>query len=121
MQRFIGGAVISWVVNIIALAFCDWIFSAVDIDGWGPLLIGAAVLGIVDWLVKPIVTFLAIPLILITFGIALFFISMLMLWITAVIVDGFNISGFWTYVGATIVVWFVNVVLSIFAPSPVRD
>ena len=121
MQRFIGGAVISWVVNIIALAFCDWIFSAVDIDGWGPLLIGAAVLGVVDWIVKPIVTFLAIPLILITLGIALFFISMLMLWITTVIVDGFSISGFWTYVGATIVVWFVNLVLSMFAPSVVRD
>ena len=121
MQRFIGGAVVSWVVNIVALAFCDWIFSAVDIDGWGPLLIGAAVLGIVNWIVKPIVTFLAIPLILITLGIALFFISMLMLWITASIVDGFNISGFWTYVGATIVVWIVNAVLSMFAPSARRE
>ena len=39
-QRFIGGAVISWVLNIVALAFCDWIFDGVDINGWGPLLIG---------------------------------------------------------------------------------
>jgi putative membrane protein len=120
-QRFIAGAVISWVLNIIALGFCDWIFDGVEIDGWGPLLIGAAVLGVVNWIVKPIVTFLAIPLILITLGIALFFISMFMLWITASIVDGFNINGFWTYVGATIVVWFVNAVLSLFAPSASRN
>jgi putative membrane protein len=120
-QRFIAGAVVSWVLNIVALAFCDWIFDSVDIDGWGPLLIGAAVLGVVNWIVKPIVTFLAIPLILITLGIALFFISMLMLWITQLIVDDFNISGFWTYVGATIVVWFVNAALSMFAPSAARE
>jgi putative membrane protein len=119
-QRFVAGAVVSWVLNIAALAVCDWIFDDVDIEGWGPLLIGAAVLAIVNWIVKPIVTFLAIPLILITLGIALFFISMLMLWITASIVDDFNISGFWTYVGATIVVWLVNSALSLFAPSAER-
>jgi uncharacterized membrane protein YvlD (DUF360 family) len=36
---------------------------------------------------------------------------MLMLWLTQLIIGGFDIHGFWTYVLATIIVWVVNVVL----------
>ena len=36
--------VLAWAANIVALAVADWLFSGVSIDGWGPLLIGAAVL-----------------------------------------------------------------------------
>jgi uncharacterized membrane protein YvlD (DUF360 family) len=41
--------VFAWIANIAALAVADWLFSGVSIDGWGPLLIGAAVLAIVWW------------------------------------------------------------------------
>jgi uncharacterized membrane protein YvlD (DUF360 family) len=38
---------------------------------------------------------------------------MLMLWLTDVIVPSFNIDGFWTYVGATVVVWLANLGLDL--------
>jgi putative membrane protein len=72
------------------------------------LLVAAAVYALVNTVVKPFVTFLALPLILVTLGIAYFFVNVLMLWLTAAIVNGFEIHGFWTYVGATIVVAVVN-------------
>jgi uncharacterized membrane protein YvlD (DUF360 family) len=50
-------------------------------------------------------------LILLTFGIAYFFVNVAMLLFTEWVVPNFSIDGFWTYVGATIVVWFVNYVL----------
>jgi uncharacterized membrane protein YvlD (DUF360 family) len=40
-----------------------------------------------------------------------------MLWLTSAIVSGFSIHGFGTYVAATVIVWFVNVVLD-FTPGP---
>ena len=55
---------------------------------------------------------MALPLILLTFGLALFFVSMAMLWLTDLLLDRVSIEGFWTYVGATVVVWLVNVVLT---------
>jgi uncharacterized membrane protein YvlD (DUF360 family) len=39
---------------------------------------------------------------------------MLMLWLTAVIVHGFDINGFWNYVWATMIVWAVNLVIDAF-------
>ena len=51
-------------------------------------------------------------------SLALFFISMLMLWITDVLVGGFEIDGFWAYVKATIIVWIVNLIVeAIFDPK----
>ncbi|HEY8237644.1 MAG TPA: hypothetical protein VIF85_13470 [Gaiellaceae bacterium] len=40
-----------------------------------------------------------------------FFVAMLMLWLTDLIVPKFSIHGFRTYVWATIIVWVVNIVV----------
>ena len=50
-------------------------------------------------------------LVYLTLGIAWFFVSMLMLWLTQKIINGFDIHGFWNYVWATILVWAVNLVV----------
>src|SRR5262247_680 len=102
---------LAWVANIIALAVCDWIFSGVSIDGWGPLLIGAAVLAIANTIIKPILTLLTLPLVIVTLGLAYFAINVLMLALAEWIAPDFSIDGFWTYIGATIVVWLVNVIV----------
>ena len=103
--------VLAWVSNILALLVIDWLFDGVTIDGWWPLLLGAAVLAIGNAIVKPILTILTLPLIILTLGLALFAINVLMLALAEWIAPDFSIDGFWTYVGATIVVWFVNYVL----------
>ena len=100
--------ILAWVANIAALAVADWIFSGVSIDGWGPLLIGAAVLAIANTIVKPILTLLTLPIVIITLGLAYFGINVLMLALAEWIAPDFSIDGFWTYVGATIVVSIVN-------------
>ena len=45
--------------------------------------------------------------------------AMLMLWVTDLLVSGFDIHGFRSLVYATIVVWAVNIVLD-FVPGPWR-
>jgi uncharacterized membrane protein YvlD (DUF360 family) len=54
-----------------------------------------------------------LPLAIVTLGIAWFFVSLLMLWLTDLIIGGFDIDGFRNYVWATIIVWAVNVVLDV--------
>jgi putative membrane protein len=101
-------ALIGWGVNIVALLVVDEIFSGVEIGRWGSLLLGAAVLGIANAFVKPVLAILTLPLILLTLGLAYFAINVLMLALAEWIAPEFTIDGFWTYVGATIVVWLVN-------------
>ena len=94
--------------NVLALLVVDWMFSGVTIGGWWPLVIGATVLGFANAILKPILAILTLPLIVVTLGLAYFAINVLMLALAEWIAPDFSIDGFWTYVGATIVVWLVN-------------
>ena len=103
--RFAGNVAAIWV----AAKLIDGVSYG---DDAGTLLLAALALTLANMLVRPLVTFLAIPLIILTLGIALFFVSLAMLLLTAWIVHGFAIDGFWAAVGATILVWLVNVLVS---------
>jgi putative membrane protein len=105
------GALIGWGVNIVALLVIDWLFDSVTIGRWGSLLFAAAVLGIANAILKPILTILTFPLIVLTLGLFYFVLNIAMLALAEWIAPDFSIDGFWTYVGATIVVWLVNGVL----------
>ena len=102
---------IGWGVNIVALLVIDWLFDGVEIGRWGSVLLGAAVLGLGNAILKPILALLTLPLILVTFGLFYFVLNVAMLALAEWIAPDFSIDGFWTYVGATIVVWLVNWIL----------
>jgi putative membrane protein len=87
------------------------LLSDVTVDSAGALLAAAAVFGVLNTLLKPLLRLVTLPLAILTLGLAWFFVSMLMLWLTSKIVSGFDIHGFWTLVWATIIVWAVNLVL----------
>jgi putative membrane protein len=104
---------IGWGVNIVALLVIDWLFDGVEIGRWGSVLLGAAVLGLGNAILKPILALLTLPLILVTFGLFYFVLNVAMLALAEWIAPDFSIDGFWTYVGATIVVWLVNWILGV--------
>ncbi|HET7572135.1 MAG TPA: phage holin family protein [Gaiellaceae bacterium] len=103
--------VLSWAVDACALALAAWIFSGVDYGSAGSLVLAAVVFGLLSSFVKPVLKLVTFPLMLLTLGIAWFFVAMFVLWLTAVIVGGFDVDGFWTLVGATVVVWAVGAVV----------
>jgi putative membrane protein len=110
LVRFIGNVAAIWV----AAELLDGVSYG---DEWQRLLLAALVLTIANWLVKPVLTLLALPVIVLTLGIALFFVSLAMLLLTDWLVDGFAIDGFWSAVGATVIVWAVNAVVQAIAPK----
>jgi putative membrane protein len=105
---------ISWAANAVALGFAGWVLTGVSFNhsGW-TLIIAAAVFGVLNTILKPLLKLLTLPLAVITLGIAWFGVSMFMLWLTALLVGDFSIHGFWNYVWATIIVWIVNLVLDL--------
>jgi putative membrane protein len=102
---------IGWIIDSLALAAAAWIFSGVY--GSAAAIVGAAlVYGLLSAFVKPVLKFATFLLALVTFGVAWFAVAMFILWLTSVIVGGFHVEGFWTLVGATVVVWAVSAVAS---------
>lgn len=108
---------ISWLTNAIVLGIVALVLHGVHAKNAGSLLAAAAVFGVLNTVLKPLLRLVTLPLAILTFGIAWFFISLLMLVITKGIVTGFHVHGFWTLVAATLIVWAVNVVLDV-TPGP---
>ena len=108
---------ISWLTNAVILLIVDILLTGVSASNVGSLLFAAAVFGVLNTVVKPVLRLITLPLAVLTLGIAWFFVSMLMLEITNWIVSGFDVDGFWTVVGATLIIWVVNLFLD-FTPGP---
>jgi|SRR5688572_10569629 putative membrane protein len=111
-QGFVIGVLIAWGVNIVILLVIDWLFGSVEIERWGSILLGAAVFGLANAFVKPVLTILTLPLIVVTLGLSYFALNIAMLALAELVAPDFSIDGFWTYVGAAIVAWLVNWILS---------
>jgi putative membrane protein len=105
--------VLRYLGNLAALWVASQVFDKLSYGGaFGTLALAALVFTIVNWIVKPVLAVLSIPLIIVTFGIAYFFVNVLMLVLTDAVVDKFEAGPFWTVVGATIVIWLVNLVIA---------
>jgi putative membrane protein len=108
---------ISWLTNALVLAIVGGVLGGVRVVNAGDLLEAAAVFGVLNTLLKPLLRLVTLPLAIISFGIAWFFVSLLMLVLTKAIVSGFYIHGFSTLVLATLIVWLVNILLDL-TPGP---
>ena len=105
---------ITWAFNVAALWVAAKLLDGVTVTGdhtWVTFVVAGLVFSLVNMVVKPIVAILAIPLIILTLGIAYFLVNVLMIFLTSWIVDDFHVDGFWSGVGAAIVVWIVNLLL----------
>lgn len=75
------------------------------------LILAALAFGVINVLIKPVVTVLSLPAIILTLGLFIFVVNALMLWLTSIVVPSFDILGFWSTVGAAIVVSVTNFIL----------
>ncbi len=111
---------VAWGINAAALWAANAIFDGVRIHGWAAYLIGSAVLGVANAVIKPLLAILTLPLIVVTLGISYFLLNIAMLALAAWIAPHFSVSGFWTYVGAVVVIWVVNAIAGQIVEPPKR-
>jgi putative membrane protein len=107
-MSFVARLIVALGINALALWVCDVIFDGVEIHGWWAYIIGAAVLGIANTVIKPILAILTLPLIIVTLGLFYLLINIAMVALAEWIAPNFSIDGFWTYVGVVVVIWAVN-------------
>ena len=107
-MAFLPKLAVAWAINAAALWAADALWGSVRIHGWAAYLIGAAVLGIANTILKPVLAVLTLPLIVVTLGFFYLAINIAMVALAEWIAPNFSIDGFWTYVGTVVVVWAVN-------------
>ncbi len=83
-----------WILNAAALLLVAYLYPGVQLQGFGPALVAALVLGLVNAVIRPILVLLTLPVTLLTLGLFLFVINALLFWLVADVVHGFAVSGF---------------------------
>jgi putative membrane protein len=93
-------------VAIVALGLwlATLILPGLQFASAGYLLGAALLLGIVNAIVRPIAIVLTLPITLLTLGLFLLVVNAAMLGLVALLLAGFQISGFWTALGASLIV-----------------
>ena len=105
---FAARLAVAWAINAAALWVADALWDGVRIEGWKAFVIGSAVLGVVNAIVKPVLAVLTLPLIILTLGFFYLVINIAMVALAEWIAPNFSIDGLWAYVGTVVVVWAVN-------------
>jgi putative membrane protein len=108
---------VRFVLRALIAAFGLWVASrivpGVDVHGLKTLAIAGFRLGVVNGLVRPIVTLLTLPITIVTLGLFLLVVNGLMVLFVGWIlhrfgVTGFHIHGLFPAILTTVVVWFIS-------------
>ena len=119
--------IIRLLANAVALAVASWIVSGITLEGATrgrqiiTLLIVAAIFGIVNAVVRPIVKLLSLPFIILTLGLLIFVINAAMLlltsWITGKLDVQFHVDGFWAALLGSLVITVVGMLINLVLPD----
>jgi putative membrane protein len=119
---------ISWLLTTaVAVAVAAWLIDGIRFTGpteWPeelqeklvPLLLVALILGVITSFVKPVLTILSIPFIILTLGLFLLVINAALLrlagWVADQLDIGFTVTGWWPALGGAVVItlttWVVD-------------
>ena len=87
--------VLKWLCSALALLAVAYLYSGVVVTSFTGALIAAAVLGVLNTIIRPLLVLLTLPVTLVTLGLFMFVINALMFWAAASLVSGLNVNGFW--------------------------
>lgn len=95
---------IKWLVYSSIIYFTCWLLPGIKIADFRVAVIVAAVLGIINVVIKPFLIFLTLPITILTLGLFLLVINAFMLILASYFVDGFVILNFWWAVLGSLII-----------------
>ena len=99
-------------LNGVAIIVAAWLLPGLHISGPFPAVVAGVILGFVNAIIRPVLFVLTLPLTLFTLGLFIFVLNAICFALTAWVVPGFSVDGFWwALLGAllvSIVSWILN-------------
>jgi len=99
---------LKWQINALALLLTTFVVKGIQVTGVSALFLAAALLGVLNALIRPILIILTLPINIITLGLFTFIINGAMLWFVSLIIKGFVIQGFWPAVAGALIISLVS-------------
>lgn len=107
------GIFLRWLIQTVAILFAAYVFKGIDVTGFVPALAAAAILGILNAFLRPLLLLLTLPINILSLGLFTFVINALLLKIASLVIDGFTVQGFWAAFLGALFISFVSALLSL--------
>ncbi len=114
------GFLLKVLVNAFAIYFVAQIVPGIEVASVWTAVGAGLVLGLLNAIVRPILILLTLPVTLVSLGLFLFVLNAFCLWLTALLVKGFEVHGFWTAVFGALLVSLVSWILNAFVSEKGR-
>ncbi len=103
------GILVAWLVTSISLFIISKLPLGIEIDGFGKAVWSAAVFGILNALVRPILWVLTLPINILTLGLFSLILNAIIFGLAAALVNGFRLRwGFWSALLGAILLSILN-------------
>jgi putative membrane protein len=110
-----NGILIRWLFTTLALLLTSYLVDGIQVKGFFSALLAAALLGILNAIIRPVLILLTLPINILTLGLFTFVINALLLMMVSGVVSGFHVTGFWAgFWGAlvmSLISWGLNVLV----------
>jgi putative membrane protein len=101
-----------WLINAVAILLATYLIPGIEVSGPLAILAAAALLGVLNALIRPLFILLTLPINILTLGFFTLIINGLLLWMVSSLIKGFFIQGFWVAVLGALVIslfsWLIN-------------
>ena len=101
-----------WLINAVAIYAAAYFLEGIEVQGVFPLLLAAALLGLINPVIRPVLVLLTLPLNLMTLGLFTFVLNALLFWLTGALVKGLVIENFVAALFGSLLISVVSLILS---------
>ena len=108
------GILIRWLTTTAAIVATAYLLDGIQVSGFFPALLAAAVLGILNAVLRPIALLLTLPINILSLGLFTFIINALMLKMASGIIPGFGVYGFWNAIFGALLISLISWLLNSF-------
>ena len=102
---------VKWSLSAVALMFLAYLLPGIVVKSFGSALLAAAVIALLNSIVRPILIVLTLPVTVVTLGLFLLVINALMFWLAGSMLSGFEVSSFWWALAGAIVYSLLSMVV----------
>lgn len=101
--------VIRWLINAVGLLIVSKLMASIEIDGILTAVVAAAVIGIINIFLRPILIILTLPINILTLGLFTLVINGLIFYFVGNIVEGFQVTGYLAAFLGALILSIINV------------
>ncbi len=102
------GNLVVWLATVLSLLVVDLIVPGVELRTFTAALIAGVALGVVNALVKPVISTLSLPLTFLSFGLFTLVVNGVCFWLASLFVPGFAVSNILGFILGPVVLSFVS-------------